>query len=337
MSKIVLVGIGDTGIKFNDRLKRLNIPDFYHICISTDEIILDNITADEKHFLSIPGLDRIKAFDVYNEMNEVYLDIEGTLAQARLVLVLSAFGGQTGTWGTVSLVESIKRKLKVPVISVVFLPFRVERIARMIAYFGLSKLSKLSSTIIPIDLERMLLLMPEEDIEDVFAWIDEKLMNIIIDLLKILKKTKAAPVSIEKILSSKYLTIGFLQMEEYTEDELVYHIGKLKDQFLFQIPGDIKFSEMFASIIRSPRLLDNEYDNIINILRHEMPVHDLHLYSKVDKSITTDVEITLLSVIPETIFTDLLIKFEQEAIDYFKEMNISILDFGITEELLKKS
>ncbi|RLI64272.1 MAG: hypothetical protein DRO67_04330 [Candidatus Asgardarchaeum californiense] len=334
MRKIVFIGVGDTGIKMVNNLKQvLDEKNAQFVGISTDKMILENVSLDDVFFVEIPGIDRIKAYDIYSEISQIFEKLDPIIENARLIFITAAFGGQTGTWGTVALAEKIRESFEIPVISLVFIPFKVDRIARMLAYLGLSKLSEISPSILPIDLEQMLHIMPEKDIEDVFEWIDDRIINIIRDLFLILEKSKTAPVSFESLLTQKYLTIGLIQLDEYTADALKKSLANINKCFFFS-PPHFEDSSIFASILRSSSVTDSECKEVISILSQALSAKELHTVLKTERKLPYELEIILLASIMENEFQDIIERFEQEAHQYFKEMNISLSEFGITSELL---
>jgi len=180
--KIAVIGVGGTGNNTVTQLTKMGLKGIYTMVINTDSLHLNASQADQKMLigekltqgLGVDGnstLGKTAAEESWKEIEEILADID-------VVFVTAGLGGGTGT-GATPVVAEIAKKKHALTIGVVTKPFRIEKNRMKQASRALTKLRQQCDTVVVIDNDKLMELVPQLPIDEVFKAADQVLANII--------------------------------------------------------------------------------------------------------------------------------------------------------------
>ncbi len=181
-ARILVIGTGGAGNNTVHRIMQIGIQGAKCIAVNTDQQHLDVTKAHVKLLIGrnttrglgaggYPRIGEAAAEESREELAEI-------LSDADLVFVAAGMGGGTGT-GSAPIIADIAKKMGSIVVGVVTMPFNVERGRMIKAKQGLRKLRYYSDTVVVIDNNRLLDLVPNLPIEEAFSVADEILANMV--------------------------------------------------------------------------------------------------------------------------------------------------------------
>ncbi|MFX1521282.1 MAG: cell division protein FtsZ [Promethearchaeota archaeon] len=181
-ARIVVMGCGGGGCNTVDRLMKLKVEGAECIAINTDQQHLTQVTADDyiligKHItrgLGAGGFPEIGAAAAEESRKE----LADVLRNADLAFVAAGLGGGTGT-GAAPIVAEIAKETDAIVVGVVTTPFDVERARNEKAMEGLRNLRRYADTVVVIDNNKLLEIVPQLPIDEAFSVADEVLANMV--------------------------------------------------------------------------------------------------------------------------------------------------------------
>ncbi|MEM0201181.1 MAG: cell division protein FtsZ [Candidatus Micrarchaeaceae archaeon] len=181
--KIVTVGVGGGGNNTVNRLIKVGVKGTELVAVNTDvqhfKILDDRI----KKILIGKSMSRglgaggdpevgAKAAEVDRQQ------LEEVLSGAQLVFLCAGMGGGTGT-GAIPVVAQIAKEQGAIVVAMVTYPFDLERVRKVKAEEGIQKLRKFSDSVIILDNNRLVKLVPNLPMNDAFAVADDILAKAI--------------------------------------------------------------------------------------------------------------------------------------------------------------
>ncbi len=175
--KIMVIGCGGAGCNAVNRLSKMHIEGATLAAINTDKQHLAMINDDITKVLIGKSVTRGLGAGGYPEIGakaaEVSKgDLVKLLDKVDMLFVSAGMGGGTGT-GAAPIVAEIAKEQGAIVVAMVTYPFSLER-ARMInAEEGIQKLAQVCDTVIVIDNNRLVQLVPNLPIQDAFKVADE--------------------------------------------------------------------------------------------------------------------------------------------------------------------
>ena len=180
--KILVVGTGGAGNNSINRLTQTGIKGADTIAINTDNQHLKTINADTKMLIG-KNITRGLGSGGYPEVAERCIEIarpqlEEILKGADLVFITCGMGGGTGT-GTAHVVADIARKQGAIVVGIVTKPFKVERARLLRAEEGIEKLRKKADTVIVINNEKLLEMVPHLPVDKAFGVVDQLISEVV--------------------------------------------------------------------------------------------------------------------------------------------------------------
>lgn len=154
MPSVAVVGIGGAGCNIVSWIKMRGIVGGKLLALNTDANHLRISTAD-KRILIGEKITRGIGCGGYAEKGEKALlenlqEIKTELSGANIVFIVAGLGGGTGTGGSYTLAEAL-RKTGAMTIGVVTIPFSIERVRRENAKKGIENLLKYCDTVVAID------------------------------------------------------------------------------------------------------------------------------------------------------------------------------------------
>ncbi|MDP3742493.1 MAG: cell division protein FtsZ [Candidatus Micrarchaeota archaeon] len=175
--KIVVVGCGGAGCNSVNRLARAGIKGADLVAINTDRLHLTTVSENVKKILIGASITRGLGAGGYPEIGMKAADVsrealEKLLGGSDLVFLTCGMGGGTGT-GSAPVIAEIAKKQGAIVISIVTYPFALERARLEKADQGLENLKRQADTIIVIDNNRLVQIVPNLPIDQAFNVADE--------------------------------------------------------------------------------------------------------------------------------------------------------------------
>jgi cell division protein FtsZ len=182
-TRIRVVGCGGGGNNTITRLMEASVKGVETLAINTDAQNLLAATADDKILIGqniTKGLGAGSNPQIGEDSaRENLKDIEEALLNTDLVFVTCGLGGGTGT-GSAPVVAEVAKRLGALTISIVTLPFTEEGVSRWKnARSGLEKLRHYSDTVIVIENDRLLDVVPDLPLDMAFKTADEILVNAV--------------------------------------------------------------------------------------------------------------------------------------------------------------
>lgn len=175
--KITVIGCGGAGCNAVNRLAKMNIQganltavntDKQHLALIDDEITKVLIGKSVTRGLGAGGYPEIGAKAAEVSKNELVQLLDGV----DMLFISAGMGGGTGT-GSAPIVAEIAKEQGAIVVSIVTYPFSLERSRLVVAEAGIKKLSEFSDTVVVIDNNRLVELVPNLPIQDAFKVADE--------------------------------------------------------------------------------------------------------------------------------------------------------------------
>ncbi len=175
--KIMVIGAGGAGCNAVNRLAHMGIAGAQLVAVNTDKqhlsIIDDNITKiligkSVTRGLGAGGYPEIgaKAAEVSRQA------LEEVLSGVDMLFISAGMGGGTGT-GSAPIVAEIAKSQGAIVIAMVTYPFALEKARTLKAEEGIEALRKVADTVVVIDNNRLVELVPNLPIQDAFKVADE--------------------------------------------------------------------------------------------------------------------------------------------------------------------
>jgi len=190
--RIMVIGVGGAGNNTVSRLMESGIVGAECVAINTDMQHLSVTHAHQKILIGEkitrglgaggdPEIGRL----AIEESREV---IENLLNGVDIVFVTAGLGGGTGT-GAAPVVAEIARRKGAIVVGVVTMPFRIEEGRTLYAAQGLTGMRRECDTVVVVDNNKLMELVPQLPINEAFKVGDEVLANMV----KGISETIAAP------------------------------------------------------------------------------------------------------------------------------------------------
>jgi len=183
-ARIVVVGCGGAGNNTITRLHLLGgISGAQTLAINTDKQHLAITEADAKILIGKELTQGLGAGGDpecgYKAAEESRQELKAVMEGAHLVFITAGMGGGTGT-GSASVVAEIAKSMGALVIGVVTLPFKMEGVPRQKkAELGLNMLNSIADTVITLDNNKLLELVPNQPVNYAFSVADEVLAEMV--------------------------------------------------------------------------------------------------------------------------------------------------------------
>lgn len=177
-ARIVVIGCGGAGNNTVKRLMTIGVQGAECIAINTDKQHLAVTTAHRKLLIGekitrglgaggYPHVGQAAAEESAQQLSELLRD-------ADLVFIAAGMGGGTGT-GSAPIVAEIAKRNDAIVVGVVTMPFSLERARIDKAKAGLARLQEFADTVVVIDNQKLMELVPDLPLEEAFGVADEVL------------------------------------------------------------------------------------------------------------------------------------------------------------------
>ncbi|HIH50400.1 MAG: cell division protein FtsZ [Candidatus Micrarchaeaceae archaeon] len=181
--KIVTAGFGGAGCNIVNRLLKVGVKGTEFVAVNTDAQHFKII--DERIKKVLIGRTLTKGLGAGGDpaMGEKAAEVdrqslEGVFADTQLVFLCCGMGGGTGT-GAITVAAKIAKEQGAIVVAMVTYPFDLERVRKVKAEEGIQKLRKFADSVIILDNNRLVKLVPNLPMNDAFALADEVLAKAI--------------------------------------------------------------------------------------------------------------------------------------------------------------
>jgi cell division protein FtsZ len=270
LPKILVIGVGGAG---NNCIKKMNLKQIHGmrtIAINTDKQQLNMINADYKMLI---GTELTRGMGTGGEpklgaqcAKASKVEIEKLFDDVELIFLITGLGGGTGT-GATPVIADIARAKGVIVIALVTMPFYFEFGRKRRARFGLRQLSSSAHSLLAIDNNKLLGLVPELPIDKAFDEID----NLITEIVGGITETMTKP---------SLINLDFADIKTIMEN------GKLTLMF-YGKSSTLDPAEIVKNAFNHP-LLDSDYNQASSALIHITggPELSLELTTEITKNIT---------------------------------------------------
>jgi cell division protein FtsZ len=179
---IAVIGVGGAGNNTVTRLMEMGISSAECIAINTDALHLNVSKAHRKLLigekltkgLGVGGDPKLGKAAVQESKGRV----EELLSNMDIVFITAGLGGGTGT-GAASVVAEIARRKGAIVVGVVTTPFRIEKGRMEYAASALTEMRRQCDTVVVIDNNKLMQLVPQLPINEAFRVADQVLANMI--------------------------------------------------------------------------------------------------------------------------------------------------------------
>lgn len=180
--RILVIGVGGAGNNAVTRLIERGIAGAECIAINTDALHLNASRAHEKILI---GKKLTKGLGVGGNpalgkaaIEESREGVEDLLTDVDIVFITAGLGGGTGT-GAAPVIAQIARRKGAITIGIVTTPFRIEKGRIEYAAQALTEMRRQSDTVVVIDNNKLMQLVPQLPINEAFRVADQVLANMI--------------------------------------------------------------------------------------------------------------------------------------------------------------
>ena len=180
--RIVVIGVGGAGNNTVTRLMETSISGAECIAINTDALHLSNSRAHQKILigekltrgLGVGGNPKLGKAAIEESRKRV----EDLLSDVDIAFITAGLGGGTGTGAAPVVAETARRKGAIAV-GVVTTPFRIEKGRMEYAASALTEMRRQCDTVVVIDNNKLMQLVPQLPINEAFRVADQVLANMI--------------------------------------------------------------------------------------------------------------------------------------------------------------
>jgi len=179
---IVVIGVGGAGNNTVTRLMEMGVAGAECIAVNTDAL---HLTASKAHRKVLIGEKLTRGLGVGGNpklgraaIEESKKRIEELLSDVDIVFITAGLGGGTGT-GAAPVIAEIARRKGAITVGVVTTPFRIEKGRIEYASLALTELRRHCDTVVVIDNNKLMQLVPQLPINEAFRVADQVLANMI--------------------------------------------------------------------------------------------------------------------------------------------------------------
>jgi cell division protein FtsZ len=179
---IAVIGVGGAGNNTVSRLMKMNINGADCIAINTDALHLSASRANRRLLI---GEKLTKGLGVGGDpklgraaIEESKRQVEELLSNVDIAFITAGLGGGTGT-GAAPVIAEIARRKGAITVGVVTTPFRIEKGRMNYAAAALTEMRRQCDTVVVIDNNKLMQLVPQLPINEAFRVADQVLANMI--------------------------------------------------------------------------------------------------------------------------------------------------------------
>lgn len=197
---VLVVGVGGAGCNAVTRMKKLGL-DVPTVAINTDMNHLKVVEADKKILLKRGTrglgsggqveLGERSAILASNEIRELFKDVD-------IVFIATGLGGGTGT-GATPVISDLARKEGALVITILTMPFKVERARFQRSKEGLIRIMKHSNTVIILENDKLMEIVPNLPLNKAFMVMDQLMSYTIMSFIDMITKPSLMNVDLSDL------------------------------------------------------------------------------------------------------------------------------------------
>ncbi len=232
--KIMVLGCGGAGCNSISRISEMGVSGAQLVAVNTDKQQLAVLSDDIVKILIGKSVTRGLGAGGYPEVGAKAAEVsksalEEVLRGVDMLFLTTGLGGGTGT-GASPVVADIAKQQGAIVISIVTYPFRMERARIVKAEEGLLKLKQYSDTVVVIDNNRLVELVPNLPIQDAFRVADEVISRTVSGITETITQPSLINLDyadVRSIMTNKGLSViavgegkGVDRVKEVTSDTL---------------------------------------------------------------------------------------------------------------------
>ena len=232
--KIMVLGCGGAGCNSISRIAEMGVSGAQLVAVNTDKQQLAVLSDDIVKILIGKSVTRGLGAGGYPEVGAKAAEVsksalEEVLRGVDMLFLTTGLGGGTGT-GASPVVADIAKQQGAIVISIVTYPFRMERARIVKAEEGLLKLKQYSDTVVVIDNNRLVELVPNLPIQDAFRVADEVISRTVSGITETITQPSLINLDyadVRSIMTNKGLSViavgegkGVDRVKEVTGDTL---------------------------------------------------------------------------------------------------------------------
>ena len=180
--RVLVIGCGGAGGNSVHRLHRIGIHGARTVVVNTDAVHLDSIQADRKILIGggvTRGMGAGGRPDVGERCAELAeQELRNQIGDSDLTFITVGLGGGTGT-GIAPFLAELAQAAGSVVIALATTPFRAERGRVNNARAGIQRLQSCSDSLIVLDNNRLLDLVPNLPVEQAFAVMDHSISEVV--------------------------------------------------------------------------------------------------------------------------------------------------------------
>ncbi|OQA31331.1 MAG: Cell division protein FtsZ 1 [archaeon ADurb.Bin336] len=212
--KLMVVGCGGAGCNAVNRLAAMGISGAQLVAINTDKQHLAIVNDEITKVLIGKSVTRGLGAGGYPEVGAKAAEVsrnalEEVMAGVDMLFLSAGMGGGTGT-GSAPIVAGIAKEQGAIVISMVTYPFALEKARLIKAEDGIDALQKVSDTVVVIDNNRLVELVPNLPIQDAFKVADEVIARTVRGITETITQPSLINLDyadVRSIMSNKGLSV----------------------------------------------------------------------------------------------------------------------------------
>ncbi|MBN1328036.1 MAG: cell division protein FtsZ [Candidatus Heimdallarchaeota archaeon] len=294
-----IIGVGGGGNNTINRLMSTGIKDALCICINTDLQHLESVKCDSTLLIgrqTTRGLgsggkpEKGKA-----AAEESYKEIQRLVSDSDIIFLTCGLGGGTGT-GAMPIIAEVAKASGAIVISVVTLPFTHEGSRKETAQKGLEDLQKHSDTVVIIENDLLLKIVPDLPIEEAFSVADEVLANYIHSIINTV--TQPGIISVDYADFKSIIAKGGVTVcgvgEAKGEDRAVKAVAKALSNPLISVNYKTGTAALI-NVTGGAKMSLKEASSVVEIIRRQIqPNAEIIWGTKVDHELGDLLRITVV-------------------------------------------
>jgi cell division protein FtsZ len=212
--KIVVIGVGGAGCNSISRIVDMGVTGAQLVSVNTDKQQLAMLNDDLIKILIGKSVTRGLGAGGYPDVGAKSAEVsrsalEEVLRGVDMLFLTAGMGGGTGT-GAAPVIAEIAKQQGAIVISIVTYPFKMERARLLKAEEGLDKLRVHSDTVVVIDNNRLVELVPNLPIQDAFKVADEVIARTVSGITETITQPSLINLDyadVRSIMSTKGLSV----------------------------------------------------------------------------------------------------------------------------------
>ena len=326
--KIMVIGAGGAGCNAVNRLAHMGIAGAQLVAVNTDKqhlsIIDDNITK----ILIGKSVTRGLGAGVYPEIGAKSAEVsrqalEEVLSGVDMLFISAGMGGGTGT-GSAPIIAQIAKEQGAIVISMVTYPFALEKARTLKAEDGIEALRRVSDTVVVIDNNRLVELVPNLPIQDAFKVADELVARTVRGITETI--TQPSLINLDYADVRSVMVGTGLSMIAVGESKGVDKVNEVVEDTLKNSLLDVDIAGAKGALIHitgGAELTLGEANGIGTMLTEQLDQKSVVIWgARVDPTYENKIEVI-------TIFTGVKSPFIKVAQDKVSAKSSSKSDFGI--------